>query len=362
MSSRTIATPLGILAISFVLVAGGQLRAQTSKEQRSPAVSKSAATTKTQGAVKGQKTTAGQSSKSTGKTAEQQKQTVTAKRQPAAEGARKLHIVAFGAHPDDCEIQCGGSAILWSEAGHTVRFVSVTNGDIGHWQMAGGPLARRRYDEVQQAAKILGTNTVVLDNHDGELMPTLENRAEVTRQIRIGEADLVIAHRPNDYHPDHRYTGVLVQDSAYMVAVPFYCPDTKPLQSNPVFMYYYDRFQKPNPFEPDIVVAIDDVVDRKLEALGVMESQFLEGGALGHAGLLPKNDADKPRRQAEVRAGFERRFASIANRYRDKLVSLYGDERGGKVRYAEAFEVCEYGRQPSPDELRELFPFAGRKD
>ena len=362
MSSRTIATSLAMLAVTCVLVAGLKSRAQTTaKQPRAPGASKAAATAKTPAAAKEQKATAAQAPASAASAA-QQKQSVTVSRQPTGEGARKLHIVAFGAHPDDCEIQCGGSAILWSEAGHTVRFVSVTNGDIGHWQMAGGPLARRRYDEVQKAAKILGTTTVVLDNHDGELMPTLENRAAVTRQIRIGEADLVIAHRPNDYHPDHRYTGVLVQDSAYMVAVPFYCPDTRPLTSNPVFMYYHDRFQKPNPFDPDIVVSIDDVVDRKLEALGVMESQFLEGGALGHEGLLPKDDADKPRRQAQVRAGFERRFASIADRYRDKLVALYGDERGGKVRYAEAFEVCEYGRQPTPEELRELFPFAARKE
>jgi LmbE family N-acetylglucosaminyl deacetylase len=282
--------------------------------------------------------------------------------QPAGGSPRKLHVVAFGAHPDDCELQCGGSAVLWSEAGHAVKFVSVTNGDIGHWQMAGGPLAARRADEVQKAAKILGTLTVVLDNHDGELMPTLENRREVTRQIRTGEADLVLAHRPNDYHPDHRYTGVLVQDSAYMVAVPFFCPDTKPLLSNPVFMYYYDRFQQPNPFEPDVVVAIDDVVDRKLQALGVMESQFLEGGALGHQGLLPKNELDRPRRQAEVRAGFERRFAGVADRYRDKLVELYGEERGRRVRFAEAFEVCEYGRQPTAEELRELFPFVTQRE
>jgi LmbE family N-acetylglucosaminyl deacetylase len=275
---------------------------------------------------------------------------------------RKLHVVAFGAHPDDCEIQCGGSAALWSDAGHTVRFVSVTNGDIGHWKSAGGPLAQRRYEEVQKAAKILGTTTIVLDNHDGELTPTLENRREVTRQIRMGNADLVVAHRPNDYHPDHRYTGVLVQDAAYMVAVPFFCPDTKPLDDNPVFMYYYDRFQKPNPFEPDVVVSIDDVVDRKLEALGVMESQFLEGGATGNAGLLPKNEADKPRRVAEVRASFERRFAGIANQYRDKLIALYGEERGKKVRYAEAFEICEYGRQPTKAELLELFPFVGKRD
>jgi len=269
---------------------------------------------------------------------------------------RQLKIVAFGAHPDDCEIQAGGAAALWSDRGDQVRFVAATNGDIGHWQLAGGALARRRFDEVQQAAKLLGTTTVVLDNHDGELLPTLENRREFTRQIRNAEADIVLSHRPNDYHPDHRYTGVLVQDSAYMVSVPFFCPDVKPLQENPVFLYYYDRFQKPNPFKPDIVLSIDAVVERKLAALGVMESQFLEGGALGHPGLMPKDDADHKRRQAEVRSGFMKRFEGIANQYRDKLIELYGEEHGRKVHYAEAFELCEYGRQPGPEELRRLFP------
>jgi LmbE family N-acetylglucosaminyl deacetylase len=270
--------------------------------------------------------------------------------------ARPLKIVAFGAHPDDCEIQAGGAAVLWSDRGDQVRFVSATNGDIGHWQIAGGPLARRRLEEVRQAAKLLGTTTVVLDNHDGELLPTLENRREFTRQIRVWEADIVLSHRPNDYHPDHRYTGVLVQDSAYMVAVPFFCPDVKPLAENPVFLYYYDRFQKPNPFEPDIVLAIDSVVERKLSALGIMESQFLEGGALGHPGLLPKDAAERTRRQQEVRSGFLKRFSGVADQYRDKLIALYGEDQGRKVRYAEAFELCEYGRQPSPEELRKLFP------
>ncbi|MEX0939186.1 MAG: PIG-L family deacetylase [Pirellulales bacterium] len=269
----------------------------------------------------------------------------------------KLRIVALGAHPDDCEIDVGGSAILWSDAGHHVRFVSVTNGDIGHWRMAGGPLAKRRNREVQQAAKILGTTTIVLDIHDGELMPTLENRRKVTREIRRGKADVVLAHRPNDYHPDHRYTGVLVQDSAYMVAVPFFCPDTPPLQSNPVFLYFHDSFDQPNPFQPDIVVAIDDVIERKIDALSVMESQFYEGGALGSRDLIPDNEAGRTRRQQQVRDSFQRRFASTADQYRDLLVELYGPERGQQVKYAEAFEVCEYGRQPTKEELLALFPF-----
>src|SRR5438128_49431 len=135
---------------------------------------------------------------------------------PAEDG--KLRIICFGAHPDDCEIRAGGVGAMWAAKGHHVKFVSVTNGDIGHWRDAGGPLARRRKAEVEKAARILGITTEVLDIHDGELLPSLENRRTITRLIRDWKADIVMSHRPNDYHPDHRYTGILVQDSAYMVA------------------------------------------------------------------------------------------------------------------------------------------------
>ncbi len=167
----------------------------------------------------------------------------------------KLRIICFGAHPDDCELQAGGAALLWAKQGHHVKFVSVTNGDIGHWREAGGPLARRRKAEVEQAARILGIATEVLDIHDGELLPTLDNRRTITKLIREWKADVVMSHRPNDYHPDHRYTGILVQDAAYMVAVPHFCPDVPALKANPVFLFYSDSFQKPNPFQPDIAVS-----------------------------------------------------------------------------------------------------------
>src|SRR5688500_1757004 len=134
---------------------------------------------------------------------------------PAEDG--KLRIICFGAHPDDCDLQAGGVAALWAAQGHHVKFVSVTNGDIGHWRMAGGPLAQRRTAEVNRAAKILGIDTEVLDIHDGELLPDLETRRKITRLIRDWNADLVFTHRPHDYHPDHRNVGVVVQDAAYMV-------------------------------------------------------------------------------------------------------------------------------------------------
>jgi LmbE family N-acetylglucosaminyl deacetylase len=269
----------------------------------------------------------------------------------------KLRVIIFGAHPDDAEYRGAGVAMKWAKLGHHVKLVSATNGDIGHWQMAGGPLALRRKKEVMAVGQRLGVTTEVLDIHDGEIMPTLENRRTITRLIREWNADVVITNRPNDYHPDHRYTSILVQDSAYMVAVPFFISGVPPLKRNPVFLYASDRFQRPNPFRADVTVGIDDVLEPTLDALLLMESQIQEGGADGHAGLYPEDEAGRQRRRDEVRRNLARRYASQADNYRDALVKFYGQERGRAVSHAQAFEICEYGRQPTQDELKQIFPF-----
>ena len=271
----------------------------------------------------------------------------------------KLRIIAFGAHPDDTELREGGAAAKWAALGHHVKFVSCTNGDIGHWNMAGGPLAKRRAAEVKETGKILGVTQEVLDIHDGELMVTMENRRTICRLIREWKADVVISHRPNDYHPDHRYVGVLVMDAAYMVTVPFFCPDTPYLTKNPVFLFSEDSFQRPNPFTADIVVSIDDVIDKKLAAVDALHSQFFEGGANGNASMVPdaKDETAWAARKKQVRDRFAERFAATAKKFRPALETYYGRDEAAKVQYAEAFEICEYGRRPQPDEIRKLFPF-----
>jgi N-acetylglucosamine malate deacetylase 1 len=274
---------------------------------------------------------------------------------------RPLRVIVFGAHPDDAEIKAGGVAARWAAGGHQVKFVSTTNGDIGHAHMAGGELARRRSAEVQEAARILGiAASEVLDIHDGELMPTLENRREIVRLIREWRADLVISHRPNDYHPDHRYTGILVQDAAFMVIVTHFLPSVPQLARNPVFMFCEDGFQKPNPFEANIVVSIDETIERKIDALWALESQVESLWATGNFESIvpvPADPVQRAARKAQLADRFKQRAARTADRFRERLVELYGSEAGQRVRYAEAFELCEYGRQPSPAELKQLFPF-----
>lgn len=276
----------------------------------------------------------------------------------AAQPKRVLRIIAFGAHPDDAEFQLGGCAIKWAQLGHKVKLVSVTNGDIGHWKMAGGPLAKRRTAESKEAAKRMGVESLVLDIHDGEIMPTLANRKTIARLIREWQADLVFTHRPHDYHPDHRNAGLLIRDAAFMVGVPFYVPDTPPVKRNPVFMYFPDRFKRPYPFQADIAISIDDVFEKKVHALDALESQVYEGGANGSARTLIIRKAHDPVARKEIlKAGWTARNGRIANLFRESLVKWYGPEKGKAVKTAEAFEICEYGRRPTEAELKILFPF-----
>ena len=267
-----------------------------------------------------------------------------------------MRIIVFGAHPDDCELEAGGTAARWAKLGYKVKFVSVTNGDIGHHEMAGAILARRRTARSRNVPQILGIETEVLDIHDGELLPTLENRRTITRQIREWKADVVIAPRPNDYHPDHRYTGILVQDAAFMVIVPSFCPDVPALRKNPVFLYTEDDFKKPNPFSPDVVVPIDPVFDLKVACIDALESQFYEWNPwlFGYLDEVPK---EKGARLEWTRNRAAKRYGGLADRFRPKLIELLGEEKGKAVKYAESFEICEYGSQPSRDELMRIFPF-----
>ena len=263
-----------------------------------------------------------------------------------------LRIIMIGAHPDDCDQDGGGTAILFSKMGHAVKFVSVTNGDAGHQSIGGGMLAKRRMQEAKEAGKRFGVEYEVLDNHDGELLPTLEVRLQVIRKIREWNADIVIAPRPNDYHPDHRYTGVLVQDAAYMVAVPNVAADTPPLKKNPVFLYFQDFFQRPNPFRPDIAIDISSVYAQKIHALDAHESQVYEwlpwiGGYLDQ---VPKEVSKRETWLASNRA------VRIIPEVQSALEKWYGKEPASKVQHAEAFEICEYGSRPTQDDLQRLFP------
>jgi LmbE family N-acetylglucosaminyl deacetylase len=250
----------------------------------------------------------------------------------------RLRVIVFGAHPDDCDLEAGGLAIEYVKLGHRVKFVSMTNGDAGHQSMGGGVLAKRRIAEAQEAGRRFGVEYTVMDNHDGELMPTLENRLKVIREIRNWNADIVITHPSNDYHPDHRYTSLLVQDASFMVIVPNVAPDTPPLKKN-------------STENPDIAVDITTVADQKIYAASAHESQFFE--------WLPWLDGtlDKVPAGEQDRLTFMRIWLSPPGEQVNQcLEKWYGKPATAKIRYAESFRLADYSRKPGREELLRLFP------
>jgi LmbE family N-acetylglucosaminyl deacetylase len=264
----------------------------------------------------------------------------------------KPRVLAIGAHPDDCDEKFAGTAAKLAKAGYAVKFLSVTNGDSGHHEMGGALLANCRYKETQESARRLGiAEYEVLGNHDGELMPSLEVRRQIIRAIRQWKAAIVVAPRPNDYHPDHRYTGVLVQDAAYMVVVPNVLAEVPALRRNPIFLYYSDGFQKPAPFRADVALSIDDVWDTKIDALDAHKSQMYEWlpWVEGRLEEVPKGAAERKQWLSKTRG--ER----ITPEIRAALEKRYG-AKAAQIRHAEAFELCEYGRHISLEDLQKLFP------
>lgn len=267
---------------------------------------------------------------------------------------KKLRIMVIGAHPDDCDITAGGAAAKWAAAGHCVKFVSATNGATGHHSEAPHVLAQRRAAEAKASAAIIGIDVEILPIQNGMMEPSNANRWTFIRLIRLFEPDLILTHRPNDYHPDHRITSQLVADSSYLVRVPYNAPEAPPLRYSPAIAYVNDNFQKPIPFQPDVVVAIDDVIDKKIDMIRCHTSQVFEWLPWAD-GCLDKVPSDPAGRRQFVIARWGARSRAIADKFRDKLIARYGRQEGLAVQYAEAFEGCEYGAKLDAPAIERLF-------
>jgi len=268
----------------------------------------------------------------------------------------KLHIIIIGAHPDDAE-DVGGTAYKWAQMGHDVLMVSLTNGDAGHQSVKAEELALIRREEARKSGEVIGIRYITLNNHDGQLMPTYENRLEVIRIIREQKADIVLFPRPYDYHPDHRYTGVLVCDAAYMVTVPTILPEVPFLKKNPVFLYTSDGFTHPEAFKADVCVDIDDVVDKKIEMYHQHKSQMYEWLPFNQ-GKLDEVPADDNARREWLAKKLKPNFS--ASPYRNKLIEIYGKDRGNAIKYCEAFQDSEYGTRLTPENMKIYFPFLNK--
>ncbi len=281
-----------------------------------------------------------------------------------------MKILAIGAHQDDNEFRVGGIAHKWVKAGHTVRFLSMCNGCGGHHIMTPEETSARRFKESQEVAKYLGVEYDIWDIDDCTLMADLETRMRLIRYIREFSPDLIIAHRTNDYHADHRASGQLVQDASYILTVPHTCPEVPAMRYMPVIMYNEDRFINPE-FKATHIVDLDDEIETKLHICHLNECQVYEWLPYTHGETVPEGEKERyewlkgmditsETTDEEVMAasrGYAVRFAKTAARFRKELIERYGEERGSKVRFAEAFELCAYGEKPTEEFNKELFGF-----
>ena len=281
-----------------------------------------------------------------------------------------MKILMIGAHQDDNEFRCGGLAHKLVKKGHEVKFLSMCNGCGGHHIMSPQETTAKRAKESAKVAELLGiTYDIWSDMNDCSLTADLETRRRLIRYIREFSPDLVVAHRPNDYHADHRASGQLVMDASYMLVVPHECPDTPAMREMPVIMYNEDRFQDPE-FRGDIVVDIDDELETKIQIAHINDSQVYEWLPYTFCETVPEDkeerfqwlkgmDLSKKYTDKEIMTlnrGYAVDFAKTAARFRKELISTYGKKKGSKIRFAEAYQICEYG-SPMTDEIRKELIF-----
>lgn len=281
-----------------------------------------------------------------------------------------MKILMIGAHQDDNEFTRGGLAYKLLKCGHDVRFLSMCNGCGGHHILSPEETVKVRAKESQKVAELLGLQYDVWDIDDCNIVADLPTRKRLIRYIREYNPDVIVSHRPNDYHADHRAVGQLVQDASYLLTVPHECPEVKALRFMPVIMYNEDRFVNP-PFRPDVVVSVDDVIDIKLQIANINVSQVYEWLPYTYGEEVPNGEKERfewlkgmniteDTTDEEIMAatrGYSVRYAKTAARFRKELIEKYGEKFGSKIRYAEAYEVCEYGA-PLTDELKKkLFSF-----
>jgi len=282
-----------------------------------------------------------------------------------------MKILMIGAHQDDNEFRCGGLAHKYVQQGHDVRFLSMCNGSGGHHLMTPEETTARRAKESAAVAELLGvTYDVWYDQEDCELEVNLETRKRLTRYIREYNPDMIITHRPNDYHADHRAAGQLVLDASYLLIVPHFCPEVPAMKKAPLIMYNVDSFKYP-PFEADVVIDIDDELETKLKIADLNVSQvyewlpFTKGeevpeGAEERYEWLKGMDTSRWNSDEELASktrGYAVRFAKVASRFRKELIAKYGEERGSKIRYAEAYMFCEYGAPLNEENMKKFFNF-----
>jgi N-acetylglucosamine malate deacetylase 1 len=262
-------------------------------------------------------------------------------------------VLVLGAHPDDAEIAAGGLLVRQRQLGAVVRLVSVTDGRSGHHATPPSQLVLIRREEARKSGELIGAEYVTWDFPDGELQADLQLRAAIIREMRAFKPNLVLTHRPNDYHPDHRAVGQAVQDASYMVTVPHISPEIPALRSDPVVAYMSDFFTRPNSLRPDIVLDIAAEFETVVRMAACHRSQFFEW-LPWHDGKLadvPESDAAKLVWLNDWLTKFvQRRWQHFQSEVTQRM------QFTSAAPLIEVYEISEYAGKLDPELRLRLFP------
>jgi N-acetylglucosamine malate deacetylase 1 len=262
-----------------------------------------------------------------------------------------VRVLVVAAHPDDAEIFAGGVLARHGRLGNPVKIVSVTDGRSGHHDIAPNDLVRIRRAEARAAGERIGAEYVTWDFPDGSLVANIEVREAIIREARSFKPDLLLTHRPFDYHPDHRAVGTAVQDASYLFTVPHICPETTALRADPVVAYMTDLFTRPCPLRADVVLDVSDQFDTIVQMTACHQSQVFQ--------WLPYHDGlQVPQSSDERLVWLADWLASIHSQRRQRFATelvARGLPLDEELKI-EVFEISEYASQADAARLRELFP------
>ena len=184
----------------------------------------------------------------------------------------KIDILAFGAHPDDVELSCGGTILKEIHNGKTVGIIDLTKGELG---TRGN--AKTREIEASNAASILGVSfRNNLSFSDGFIVNDKAHQLEVIKLIRHYQPEIVLCNAIDDRHIDHGVASKLVSDACFLsglIKIETKSLDSEAVQApwRPKSIYHYIQWK---PLEPDFVVDISDHIDKKMESVMAYSTQF----------------------------------------------------------------------------------------
>ena len=183
----------------------------------------------------------------------------------------KLDLLAFGVHPDDIELSCAGTLLVEKANGKKIGIIDLTRGELG---TRGN--AQTRQEEADNSARILGADVRDnLDMADGFFKNDQANQILIIKALRKYRPEIILCNAPEDRHPDHGRSAVLVNDATFLSGLKKI--ETKDEEGKLqeiwkpkyVFNYIQDTYLR-----PDFVIDISNVFDKKIQAIEAFSTQF----------------------------------------------------------------------------------------